>query len=378
MAVIVILVVSVWFIRVGKNKDIADNSGNNSENTESNFGLNPAVKNNLPQTSVIASGLDTPWAIVFLPDDSILVTERKGSVRKISAEGVLEETPVAQLVNVREIGEGGLQGITLHPDFPLNGFIYLYYTYSEKGENTLNRVVRMTFADNKLSDENIIIDAIPGAGNHDGGRIKFGPDKYLYVTTGDAQNPSAAQDINSLSGKILRVTDNGDPAPGNPFGNRVYSFGHRNPQGIVWDMDGGLWATEHGPSGLETGNDEFNRIVAGNNYGWPDIRGKQAKGGMETPILESGRSDTWAPAGLAYFNGKFYFVGLRGQALYEVSVNGNKTELNTYFISEYGRLREAIIGPDGMLYITTSNRDGRGLPKSGDDKIIRVNPNKLQ
>src|SRR3989344_6122103 len=174
MAVIVILVVSVWFIRVGKNKDIADNSGNNSENTESNFGLNPAVKNNLPQTSVIASGLDTPWAIVFLPDDSILVTERKGSVRKISAEGVLEETPVAQLVNVREIGEGGLQGITLHPDFPLNGFIYLYYTYSEKGENTLNRVVRMTFADNKLSDENIIIDAIPGAGNHDGGRVKFG------------------------------------------------------------------------------------------------------------------------------------------------------------------------------------------------------------
>ncbi|KKQ37352.1 MAG: Quinoprotein glucose dehydrogenase [Candidatus Woesebacteria bacterium GW2011_GWA1_37_7] len=330
-----------------------------------------------PLISIFSQGLDTPWAIAFLADGNLLVTERKGTVRLVSKDGVLQDSPVAEISSAKEIGEGGLQGITLHPDFASNGFLYLYYTYACSEGNTLNRVGRMTYKDRSLSNEQIIVDEIPGASNHDGGRIKFGPDKLLYITTGDAQNPSSAQDKGSLSGKILRVTDDGSPAQGNPFGNGVYSYGHRNPQGITWDDNGGLWETEHGPSGLETGNDEFNRIEIGKNYGWPEIRGTQTKPDMITPLIESGRSDTWAPAGLAFANGKFYFAGLRGQSLYQVTVSNGTYNLKTYFKGEYGRLREVILGPDGMLYVTTSNRDGRGNVKPGDDKILRINPEKL-
>ncbi|KKR39349.1 MAG: Quinoprotein glucose dehydrogenase [Candidatus Woesebacteria bacterium GW2011_GWB1_40_101] len=330
----------------------------------------PKDAKDAPATEVIAQGLDTPWSIAFLPDGNMLVTERKGTVR-------LNENPIATIKNSKEIGEGGLLGIALDPNFSANYYVYLYYTYSESGGNTLNRVVRMKYKNNQLIDEKIIVEAIPGASNHNGGRVKFGPDGFLYITTGDAQNPSSAQDTNSLAGKILRVDENGNPAGGNPFGNRVYSFGHRNPQGITWDKNGALFETEHGPSGTETGNDEFNKIEIGKNYGWPDIRGKETKEGMVTPIAESGRTDTWAPAGLAYLNGKFYFTGLRGEALYEVTLNGASANLKTHFKGEFGRLRDVIVGPDGMLYLTTSNRDGRGVPKAGDDKIIRINPDKL-
>ncbi|OGM57106.1 hypothetical protein A2955_02000 [Candidatus Woesebacteria bacterium RIFCSPLOWO2_01_FULL_37_19] len=337
----------------------------------------------IPTVSIVATGLDTPWAIAFLPGGGLLVTERQGSVRLVDTNGHLQEKPVAEISNVREIGEGGLLGIALHPDFLTNNFVYFYYTYSESGGNTLNRVVRMVYKNGQLTEERIMVDGIPGAANHNGGRIKFGPDKMLYITTGDAQNPSSAQDKNSLSGKILRVDSDGNPAFGNPYGNRTYSFGHRNPQGIIWDKDGSLWETEHGPSGAETGNDEFNRIDIGKNYGWPEIRGKEGREGMVTPNLESGRSDTWAPSGLASLptqtglSSRFYFAGLRGEALYEVNVVGNSASLKTHFKGEYGRIREVILGPDNMLYISTSNRDGRGDPKPGDDKILRINPSKL-
>jgi glucose/arabinose dehydrogenase len=299
-------------------------------------------------------------------------------VRLINQRGELQSEPVITIGSVKQVGEGGLHGITLHPSFASNNFIYLYYTFAGSGNATLNRVVRYVYESGKLSDEKIIVDAIPGASNHDGGRIKFGPDGYLYITTGDAQNPSSAQNKDSLSGKILRVTDDGSPAPGNPFNNRVYSYGHRNPQGIAWDKDGNLWATEHGPSGIWPNccQDEFNRIVMGNNYGWPDSVGDTVKEGTIGPVLHSGR-EIWAPAGLAYLNGKFYFAGLRGSALYEVAGATTFPALITHFKSEYGRLREVIAGPDGMLYVTTSNRDGRGIPKSGDDIILRINPTKL-
>lgn len=330
-----------------------------------------------PVVSVVAEGLDTPWAMAFLPRGGALITERKGTVRLITAAGELLTSPIGQII-VREVGESGLHGIALHPDFNENSLVYLYYTYEESGSNSLNRVARFTFDGARLSNEEIIVDKIPGAPNHDGGRIKFGPDKLLYITTGDAQEPSLAQDKNSLAGKVLRVTEGGAPAPGNPFGNRVYSLGHRNPQGMVWDSNGTLWETEHGPSGAESGNDEFNKIEPGKNYGWPDIRGRETKAGMVVPILESGRSDTWAPAALAYINGKFYFAGLRGSALYEVSeVTSANPKFRVLFKGEYGRLREVIAGPDGMLYVTTSNRDGRGIPKVGDDKVLRINPAKL-
>jgi glucose/arabinose dehydrogenase len=330
-----------------------------------------------PRAEVVATGLKVPWAIAFLPDGAMLVTERGGTIRYISASGELKSEPIATLGNVKEIGEGGLLGIALHPDFESNRYVYLYYTYSGSILSVLNRVSRFVYDGSTLKNEKVIVDEIPAASNHDGGRIKFGPDKFLYITTGDAQNPSQAQDKNSLAGKILRVTDEGDPAPGNPFGNRVYSYGHRNPQGITWDKNGQLWETEHGPSGLQTGNDEFNKIQLGGNYGWPDIVGSQTEEGMISPILESGFHNTWAPSGLAYVNDKFYFSGLRGEALYRVTVSGSKATLDTFLKGEFGRLREVVVGPDGLLYLTTSNRDGRGSPVAEDDRIIRVNPNKL-
>jgi len=345
-----------------------------------------------PVTTVIAQGLDTPWAIAFLPaspsggpDGSMLVTERKGTVRLIK-DGQLQEKPVAT-IGVHEIGEGGLLGITIHPDFSTNGYVYLYFTQSLSGNVTLNQVMRMTYQNNQLTNGQVIIDNIPGASNHDGGRLKFGPDGFLYITTGDAQVSSRAQDVNSLAGKILRVTDDGSPAPGNPFDfaqgksfgdPRIYSFGHRNVQGIAWDKDGGLFATEHGRSGLLSGLDEINYVQIGRNYGWPDIQGDETRPGMETSIKNSGATTTWAPSGMAYLNGSLFFGGLRGQALYEAVLSGNTvTGVKEHFKGQFGRLREVVLGPDGMLYITTSNRDGRGNPITEDDRIIKVNPNKL-
>lgn len=345
---------------------------------------NQSLPPETPTETVLAQGLDTPWAIAFLPDGKFLVTERKGTVRLIDPSGNLKLEPVATLNQVKEIGEGGLLGIALHPDFISNNLVYLYYTYSGDGKNTLNRVVRMKYKNGQLSDEQIIVDNVPGAPNHNGGRIKFGPDKYLYITTGDAQEPSLAQDKNSLAGKILRVTNEGKTAPGNPFNNLVYSYGHRNPQGITWSKGTNvLYETEHGPSGGKygTGQDEFNYIEAGKNYGWPLIIGNQTKMDMQTPWLHSGK-DTWAPAGAAYysysdFNNSIFFGGLKGQSLYELNIIGDNRDLKTHFKEKYGRIREVILGLDNMLYITTSNRDGRGVPKPEDDRIIRINPSKL-
>lgn len=326
-----------------------------------------------PLITVIAEKLDTPWAIGFLPSGDMLVTERKGTVRLVK-DGVLQEMPVA-VINSKELAEGGLMGIALHPNFNSNHFVYVYYTYAADGAKNLNRVSRYVFDGSSFSDERIILDGIAASSRHDGGRLKFGPDKMLYLTVGDAEEPSRAQDTNSLSGKILRITDEGNPAPGNPFDNFVYTYGHRNPQGLAWDKNGQLWATEHGPSGAQTGNDEFNKIDVGGNYGWPEIKGKQTKDGMIAPIIESGFLNAWAPAGLAYLDGKFYFAGLRGSALYEV--DEGTTNLITYLKNEFGRLREVVVGPDNMLYVTTSNLDGRGTPKTGDDKILRINPERL-
>jgi len=307
----------------------------------------------------------------------MLVTERHGKVRLIDSNDNLQSEPVAILNSVKEIGEGGLLGITIHPNFATNHYVYLYYTYSENNGNVLNRVVRMTYQDEQLKNEQIIIDRIPSASNHNGGRIKFGPDGYLYITTGDAENPSQAQDIRALGGKILRSTDEGKPAPGNPFDNLVYSYGHRNPQGLAWDSTGQLWATEHGRSGVLSGLDELNRIEKGANYGWPTIQGDETKTGMKTPKLHSGSLTTWAPAGAAFVKNSIFFGGLRGQTLYEAVIDKDNISLKEHFQGQFGRIRDVIRGPDNMLYITTSNRDGRGNPAASDDKIIRVNLSKL-
>lgn len=341
----------------------------------SNTITSPKPENNKSQNvvtdriSIVAQNLDTPWAIAVLPDKSLLVTERSGNVRLIDANGNLQSNPVAVLPSVKEIGEGGLLGLVLHPNFSSNNYVYFYYTYDGSSGNTLNRVARMVYKDKKISDEKIIVDKIPGASNHNGGRIKFGPDSLLYVTTGDAQNPSLSQDKNSLAGKILRVKDDGTTPSDNPFSNLVYSYGHRNPQGLAWNGNE-LYAPEHGSSTL----DEVNKIDTGLNYGWPEIRGDDTKQGMEKPIIHSG-SDTWAPSGAAFLGNRLFFGGLRGQALFELDTNS--LNFKAHFKGEFGRIRDVVLGPDNMLYMTTSNRDGRGSPADTDDRIIRIDPQKL-
>lgn len=335
--------------------------------------LSPSDSKTPKAIETIATGLEVPWALAFLPDGRVIITERAGTVKLLSGENVSE----IGKINVHQNGESGLHGVAVHPDFDKNHFVYFYYTYSSKGGESQNKVVRYTFENGKIASPTTIVDKIPGAIFHDGGRIKFGPDNYLYITTGDAGNPSLSQDKNSLAGKILRVTDAGKAAPGNPFGNLTYSYGHRNPQGIAWDQNGELWEVEHGSSAT----DEVNKIDAGKNYGWPIIRGNDIGNGMERPKVQSG-SDTWAPAGMAFLpanrqgdNGSLFFGGLRGQALFEV--NTLTLELKKHFKGKLGRIREVVAGSDNMLYITTSNRDGRGQPKDNDDKIIRIDPKQL-
>lgn len=327
--------------------------------------------------TIVAKNLEVPWALAFLPDNTMLFTERPGRVRMIK-NGVLQKAPIATLDDVTPVGESGLLGIAVHPNFSTNQYIYLYYTYSSNNDNTLNRVVRYKLENDTLTQKTILVDAIPGASNHDGGRIKFGPDNYLYIATGDAQEPSLAQNIKSLAGKILRVTDDGKAAPGNPFGNLVYSYGHRNPQGIAWNSNKTLWETEHGRSGVLSGFDEVNLIESGKNYGWPEIQGDETRSGMVTPKKHSGETTTWAPSGAVFSDNSLFFAGLRGQTLYEAVIQDNQvTKLNEHFKNKYGRLREVVLGPDRMLYITTSNHDGRGTPQADDDKIIRVDPKTL-
>jgi len=354
-----------------------------AKSPDSSASSQPAA--DIPAETIIAEGLDTPWAIAFLPIGDILVTERKGTVNLVDKSGKIQ--PVATINNAKEIGEGGLLGITIDPKFSENNLVYLYYTYSSEGDNTMNRVVKMKYVNNQLTDEQILLDKIPGASNHNGGRIKFGPDNYLYITTGDAQEPSHAQDKTSLAGKILRiVTTNDQTLEANPFAGAVgfhgglareiHSLGHRNPQGITWDKDGNLWETEHGPSGGQYGvaHDEVNFIGAGENYGWPTIIGDKTQSGLESPFYQSG-DDTWAPGDIAAIGSDLYFSGLRGQALYKI--NTQDKQLKTFLKGKYGRIREVILGPDNMLYITTSNKDGRGVPGANDDRIIRINPQKL-
>ncbi len=327
--------------------------------------------------SIVAKDLDTPWSIAFLPNGNILVTERPGKLNEIDIKTGNKKFNV-NVNGVKEIGEGGLLGLEIDPDYKNNKYVYLYYTYGESGGETLNRVSRFNYSEGQLNSEKTMVDRIPGASNHNGGRIKFGPDKNLYITTGDAGDPSESQDINSLAGKVLRVNSEGQGISGNPFGNLAFSYGHRNPQGITWDKNGTLWETEHGRSGVLSGLDELNKIELGKNYGWKIIEGDETKDGMVTPIMNSGSNDTWAPGGIAYVGDKLFWGGLRGKTLYSTSLEGNEQfVLKKYFFNQFGRIRDVVTGPDNMIYISTSNNDGRGDPQEGDDKIIRINPDKL-
>lgn len=318
------------------------------------------------QIEVVAKNLEIPWEIVFLPDETLLVTQRPGALLRIYPDR--EES--IQVEGVQHVGEGGLLGMVLHPDFERNNRLYLYLTTQANG-GLINRVesYRFDLENNQLLDRQLVIDELPGARIHDGGRMAFGPDNLLYITVGDAAQPDSAQDIDSLAGKILRLNPDGSIPNTNPFGNQVYSYGHRNPQGLAWDERGRLWATEHGPSA----RDEINLIEAGSNYGWPVIRGDETQEDMVSPVIHSGSDNTWAPAGLEIINQTLLFAGLRGSALFQAEITDNALiDLKRNFPNDYGRLRVVKFDGRDWIYLATSNTDGRGTVRENDDKIIRI------
>ena len=318
---------------------------------------------------IIAENLRIPWAVAFLPDGNLLVTERPGTLRKIGKDG-----KIYNIEGVHHSEEGGLLGMALHPRFTENHWIYLYLTITQ-GSEMKNRIERYVFENDQFADKKIIIENIPGALYHDGGRIAFGPDGYLYITTGDAGKSNLAQAKDSLAGKILRLDYEGAVPSDNPFNNAVWSYGHRNSQGLAWDDRGRLWATEHGRSGILSGFDELNLIEKGKNYGWPVIQGNETRAGMESPVTQSGPDETWAPAGALFWDDSIFFAGLRGEAIYEARIGEEKEiSLKIHFHNEFGRLRDIVRGPDDFFYVTTSNTDDRGMSRPGDDKIIRIDP----
>ncbi|WP_316504184.1 PQQ-dependent sugar dehydrogenase [Nitrosopumilus sp.] len=334
------------------------------------------------KVDVVADNLRIPWSIDWAPDGTIFFTEREGNLRVIQ-DGKLQEKPLLSL-GVGGI-EGGLLGVAVDPDYSENNYIYLYYTYNEL-ITTSNKVVRYQIADEEVIEDKVLVDRIQGGPFHDGGRIQFGPDGKLYITTGDAGNPGLSQDLNSVAGKILRINSDGTIPEDNPWENSmVYSYGHRNPQGIDWDESGNLVATEHGPSGLRgVAHDEINLVIPGTNYGWPDIIGDESEAGLQVPILHSG-NDTWAPSGAEFYDGdkipewsgKYFVATLRGNHLHMIDFdleNNRVTSHEKLFENEFGRLRDVQTGPDGLLYILTSNQDGRGSPVINDDKILRISP----
>ncbi|TDB89710.1 PQQ-dependent sugar dehydrogenase [Actinomadura sp. KC216] len=313
------------------------------------------------QPRTIASGLKVPWAIAFLPGGDALVTERdSANLVRVTPSGEWEQ--VGKVPGVEPGGEGGLMGVAVSPSYATDRTIYLYYTAASD-----NRVVRATF-DGRLGTPQPIVTGIPKGFNHNGGRLEFGPDKMLYITTGEVGREALSQDKESLGGKILRVTPDGKAAPGNPFGNRVWTYGHRNVQGLAWDDRGRLFATEFGQNRF----DEINLIEKGENYGWPDVEGVGDRDGFTDPLLTWSTGEA-SPSGLAYAGGSLWVAALRGERVWQVPLADGRTgRPAARYTSEYGRIRAAVRAPDGTVWIATSNHDGRGEPARDDDRIISV------
>lgn len=342
------------------------------------------IENSSFNIEVIAENLWVPWSIVFTDSNRILVTERNGKLRVIK-NGKLQKDQLYKFDEVASNGEGGLMGMTLDPDYSNNKYIYISYTYLIEGEISV-KIVRYKDEGNTVTEEKTLLDNIRGASFHDGCRLKFGPDKKLYITTGDAGKKEYAQDINKLNGKILRINSDGSVPKDNPFPNNpVWCYGNRNPQGIAWypgtDV---MYETEHGPSGFDGpgGGDEVNIIKKGKNYGWPVIHHKMNKEGMIEPVLEF--TPAVAPAGSMFYKGNlfpefannFFFCCLRGEGIIRVIIDEKNPEKIISYEKmkeiDFGRIRDIEEAPDGSIYFCTSNRDGRGTLRDGDDKIFRI------
>jgi glucose/arabinose dehydrogenase len=336
----------------------------------------------------VAEGLEVPWALAFTPDGRILVTERPGRIRVVE-NGKLRPEPYATIPDVEPSSESGLMDLSLHPRYAENRWVYVAYAYGgDRGK--LVRVVRFRDTGRGLEDRKVIVERIPAAPNHAGTRARFGPDGMLYVTTGDATSRRIAQEMDSLGGKTLRLTEEGAVPPDNPFVGRsgvrpeIWSVGHRNAQGLDWQPGTGLmFQTEHGPSGFDGpgGGDEVNIVERGKNYGWPTIHHEQKQAGLEAPLLEytpscaPGSGTFYRGSAFPQFSGNFFFGCLRGTSIVRVVLDGRRVvSQERMFQGKFGRIRDVATGPDGALYFTTSNRDGRGRPASNDDRILRLVP----
>lgn len=331
-------------------------------------GSEQAERHSPSVVKTVASELNTPWGLTFLPSGDALVSERDTArILRLRPDGT--RTVLATVPEAAGSGpdhEGGLLGLALSPQFTSDHAVFVYYSAGKE-----NRLARMNLDGDRLSAPRVLISGIPRALYHDGGRIIAGPDKMLYVATGDGKRAGLAQDIRSLAGKILRVTTEGKPAPGNPFPDSpVYSYGHRNVEGLAFDSAGRLWASEFG----EDTWDELNLIRPGGNYGWPYAEGNSDAGAQRfiAPVMQWRPADA-SPSGIAIEGNSIYMAALRGERLWRIPIQGDHAgQPRQYLTGEYGRLRTVEVAPDGALWVTTSNRDGRGKPRAGDDRILRI------
>lgn len=349
-----------------------------SSPTEKDDGLSFSVDGVPDVVATVASGLATPWGIDFLPDGRAVVTERDSArvlvvtAPEMGKGGAQEEGKVVEVGQVPEAdprGEAGLLGVAVSPSFATDQLVYFYVCTSDD-----NRVVRARLDGDELGTPEPILTGIPTGVIHDGGRLAFGPDGNLYVSTGEGGREQLSQNRKSLAGKILRITPDGEPAPDNPFGTAVWSWGHRNVQGLAFDGDGSLWASEFGKDKA----DELNRIVPGQNYGWPVVEGLGGPKRFTQPDL-TWKTGEASPSGLAYAGGYLWMAALQGERLWRIKVAGGQvSDPTAYFdgqtAGEHGRLRTVVRAPDGRLWLTTSNEDGRGTPAPEDDRILLIEP----
>ncbi len=347
--------VSAWYLRSQTSNSETTNGPTQSRTTDDTAGV-----------MTIAKGLDTPWSVVFYNDTPLVSSRNTGEIRELGQDG--NSRVVGVVDGAVHRGEGGLLGIAVDNQSRL----YAYYTTSSD-----NRISRFTIngepGNLSLGSAETIVEGLPSASFHNGGRIAFGPDNQLYVTVGDAGNTMAAQEVSRLNGKILRMTRDGDVPNDNPFSNSlVYSYGHRNPQGLAWSEDGTMYASEFGQNTW----DELNVISAGANYGWPIVEGIEERDGFTVPVQQWATEDA-SPSGMAYAGGMLYIANLRGTVLRGVPTN-NLSSHQDYYSGEYGRIRDVTIAPDGRLWFVTNNTDGRGSPSPGDDRIISVPLNELK
>ncbi|MEE1832094.1 PQQ-dependent sugar dehydrogenase [Streptomyces sp. SP17KL33] len=330
----------------------------------------PPAKGSVKVVRTVAEDLDSPWGLAPLPEGGLLVSSRDEATISRVDEKTGKRTELGEVPGVAPAGEGGLMGIAVSPEYASDHMIYAYFT-SESD----NRIVRMLYdpekpAGDQLGAPDTILRGIPKGTNHNGGRLAFGPDRMLYASTGERYEGPLAQDKDSLGGKILRMTPEGQPAPGNPFDDSVvYSYGHRNVQGLAWDPEQRLWASEFGQNTW----DELNHIRPGGNYGWPEVEGKGGESGYVDPVAVWSTEEA-SPSGIAVAEGSVWMAGLRGQRLWRVPLDGTKTAAapQPFLEGDYGRLRTVVSAGGDKLWLVTSETDGRGSPENGDDKILEL------